>query len=114
MFRYEPPKYDPSETAAAGDDHDESIADWFDTSSDPKVAEAVAAAEAVARQEVPGPLTPVRPPLPQQQIRRPVSNGPSPAETTGQLPAIGQSAPPSSVEPHNGSTELSDQPPAES
>jgi regulator of protease activity HflC (stomatin/prohibitin superfamily) len=114
VFRYEPPKYDPSETAAAGDDHDESIADWFDTSSDPKVAEAVAAAEAVARQEVPGPLTPARPPLPQQAIRRPVSNGPSPAETTGQLPAIGQSAPPSSVEPHSGSTELSDQPPTES
>ncbi|HJP80231.1 MAG TPA: SPFH domain-containing protein [Pseudonocardiaceae bacterium] len=114
VFRYEPPQYDPSETAAAGDDHDESIADWFDTSSDPKVAEAVAAAEAVARQEVPGPLTPVRPAMPQQAIRRPISNGPSAAETTGQLPAVGQSAPPSSVEPHNGSTELSDQPPAES
>ncbi|HEX4224247.1 MAG TPA: SPFH/Band 7/PHB domain protein, partial [Pseudonocardiaceae bacterium] len=94
----------------AADDHDESIADWFDTSSDPKVAEAVAAAEAVARQEVPGPLTPTRVPQP---IRRPV-NGPSPAETTGQLPAIGSTAPPSSVEPHNGSTELSDQPPADS
>src|SRR5581483_857211 len=80
VFRYDPPQYDPSETAAARDDHDESIADWFDTSSDPTVAEAVAAAEAVARQEVPGPLTPVRPPLPQQSsIRRPISNGPSPA-----------------------------------
>ena len=118
VFRYEPPAYDPSETAAAGDDHDESIADWFDTSSDPKVAEAVAAAEAVARQEVPGPLTPARPSVaPPQPIRRPISNGPAPAtpaETTGQLPAIGQTAPPSSVEPHNGSTELSDQPPADS
>ena len=107
VFRYEPPKYDPSEVAAAGDDHDESIADWFDTSSDPKVAEAVAAAEAVARQEVPGPLSPHPAP-----IRRPL-NAPSPAETTGQFPALPPTAPPSSVEPHNGSTELSDQPPTQ-
>jgi regulator of protease activity HflC (stomatin/prohibitin superfamily) len=112
VFRYEPPQYDPSETAAAGDDHDESIADWFDTSSDPKVAEAVAAAEAVARQEVPGPLTPVRPAMPQQGIRRPISNGPSAAPSAAET--TGQSAPPSSVEPHNGSTELSDQPPTDS
>ncbi len=53
VFRYEPPKDD---TPAKPDLEDEEVASWFDTSSDPKVAEAVAAAEAVARKEVEGPL----------------------------------------------------------
>jgi regulator of protease activity HflC (stomatin/prohibitin superfamily) len=54
VFRYEPPA-DPAPTAAP-EDNDESIAAWFDTAPDPHVLEAVRAAEAVARQEVPGPL----------------------------------------------------------
>jgi regulator of protease activity HflC (stomatin/prohibitin superfamily) len=53
VFRYEPPAYEPPQRR---EDDDEEIASWFDTSTDPKVAEAVRAAEAVARQEVPGPL----------------------------------------------------------
>ncbi|MET9266680.1 SPFH domain-containing protein [Amycolatopsis sp. NPDC004079] len=53
VFRYEPPKDD---TPARPDLDDDEVAGWFDTSSDPKVAEAVAAAEAVARKEVDGPL----------------------------------------------------------
>ncbi|WP_414636475.1 SPFH domain-containing protein [Actinophytocola sp.] len=53
VFRYEPPAYEPPKHR---EDDDEEIATWFDTSTDPKVAEAVRAAEAVARQEVPGPL----------------------------------------------------------
>ncbi|MGW4398277.1 SPFH domain-containing protein [Amycolatopsis nivea] len=53
VFRYEPPKDD---TPAKPDLDDDEVAGWFDTSSDPKVAEAVAAAEAVARKEVDGPL----------------------------------------------------------
>ncbi|WP_037345149.1 SPFH domain-containing protein [Sciscionella sediminilitoris] len=54
VFRYEPPAYEqPSEQA---EDEDETIKHWFDTSTDPRVAEAVAAAEAVARQEVESPL----------------------------------------------------------
>ncbi|WP_020502009.1 SPFH domain-containing protein [Sciscionella marina] len=54
VFRYEPPAYEqPSEHA---EDEDETIKHWFDTSTDPRVAEAVAAAEAVARQEVESPL----------------------------------------------------------
>nr|WP_154676514.1 SPFH domain-containing protein [Amycolatopsis benzoatilytica] len=53
VFRYEPPKDD---TPAKPDLEDDEVAGWFDTSSDPKVAEAVAAAEAVARKEVEGPL----------------------------------------------------------
>lgn len=53
VFRYEPPK---EETVEKPDLEDDEVSGWFDTKSDPKVAEAVAAAEAVARQEVPGPL----------------------------------------------------------
>ncbi len=53
VFRYEPPKDD---TPAKPNLDDDEVAGWFDTSSDPKVAEAVAAAEAVARKEVEGPL----------------------------------------------------------
>src|SRR3712207_4525987 len=54
VFRYEPSKEEPPVSRPEADD--ESVADWFDTAPDPAVAEAVRAAEAVARQEVPGPL----------------------------------------------------------
>jgi regulator of protease activity HflC (stomatin/prohibitin superfamily) len=54
VFRYEPPE---EAVSSHPEEDDESIAHWFDTSTDPKVAEAVAAAEAVARQEVPSPVT---------------------------------------------------------
>lgn len=54
VFRYEPPAGEVPESRPEEDD--ESIKGWFDTSTDPKVAEAVRAAEAVARQEVPSPL----------------------------------------------------------
>ncbi|RZQ66146.1 SPFH domain-containing protein [Amycolatopsis suaedae] len=59
VFRYEPPKQDDAERPVLDDDE---VTAWFDTSTDPKVAEAVRAAEAVARQEVPSPLTAQRPP----------------------------------------------------
>jgi regulator of protease activity HflC (stomatin/prohibitin superfamily) len=55
VFRYEPPAE--QEPQPRPEDDDASIADWFDTAPDPTVAEAVRAAEAVARQEVPGPLS---------------------------------------------------------
>ncbi|WP_141983659.1 SPFH domain-containing protein [Saccharothrix saharensis] len=55
VFRYEPPAYEQPATSAPERD-DPSVADWFDTAPDPAVAEAVRAAEAVARKEVPGPL----------------------------------------------------------
>ncbi len=54
VFRYEPPVSEPSQ--ARPEDDDASIADWFDTAPDPHVAEAVRAAEEVARKEVPSPL----------------------------------------------------------
>ncbi|MEC3976825.1 SPFH domain-containing protein [Amycolatopsis sp. H20-H5] len=53
VFRYEPAPYDDAEKPDLEDDE---VSDWFDVSGDPKVAEAVAAAEAVARKEVAGPL----------------------------------------------------------
>ncbi|HEX6345345.1 SPFH domain-containing protein [Umezawaea sp.] len=59
VFRYEPPADEAP--AAKPEENDESIAAWFDTAPDPHVLEAVRAAEAVARQEVPGPLSTGRP-----------------------------------------------------
>ena len=77
VFRYEPPKEDTEKPVL---DDEEEVAGWFDTSSDPKVAEAVAAAEAVARQEVPslGTITPPAPPV-RQAIARPITPAPAPA-----------------------------------
>jgi regulator of protease activity HflC (stomatin/prohibitin superfamily) len=61
VFRYEPPKDEPAEPPALDDDE---VASWFDTSTDPRIAEAVRAAEAVARQEVPSVISPSTPPVP--------------------------------------------------
>ncbi|WP_433274154.1 SPFH domain-containing protein [Actinosynnema sp. CS-041913] len=58
VFRYEPPADEPRTSTPEEDDA--SVADWFDTAPDPAVAEAVRAAEAVARKEVPGPLESTR------------------------------------------------------
>jgi len=78
VFRYEPPKEDTERPVL---DDEEEVAGWFDVSSDPKVAEAVAAAEAVARQEVPsmGTITPSTPPA-RPAIARPVTPAPAPEE----------------------------------
>jgi regulator of protease activity HflC (stomatin/prohibitin superfamily) len=58
VFRYEPPAAEPANTNPEEDD--EAVASWFDTTTDPRIAEAVRAAEAVARQEVPSPLNEAR------------------------------------------------------
>jgi regulator of protease activity HflC (stomatin/prohibitin superfamily) len=58
VFRYEPPAAEPVNTNPEEDD--EAVASWFDTTTDPRIAEAVRAAEAVARQEVPSPLNDAR------------------------------------------------------
>ena len=73
VFRYEPPKED--DVPAKPDLEDEEVASWFETKSDPKVAEAVAAAEAVARQEVPAIGTPSAPPA-RPAIPRPIQQQP--------------------------------------
>lgn len=114
VFRYEPPAYDPP---ARRDDDEDEIASWFDTSTDPKVAEAVRAAEAVARQEVPSPLT--KPTAPAALARPPLPVGPpepEPEPPTAVAPAyepphgLGGPAMPPPARP-NESTELSDEPP---
>ena len=53
VFRYEPAQTDGAEPPSLDDDE---VASWFDTSTDPRIAEAVREAEAVARKEVPGPM----------------------------------------------------------
>ncbi|MDV6014028.1 SPFH domain-containing protein [Haloechinothrix sp. LS1_15] len=54
VFRYEPPEHDAEPPRM----DEEEVASWFDTSTDPTVAEAVREAEAVARKEVGGPIGP--------------------------------------------------------
>ncbi|WP_246445944.1 SPFH domain-containing protein [Saccharothrix violaceirubra] len=76
VFRYEPPAPDPATPAPEADDP--SVADWFDTAPDPVVAEAVRAAEEVARKEVPGPLAAPAPnPLAAPAPRPEVGPGPT-------------------------------------
>src|SRR5262249_42473080 len=58
VSRYEPPPFEPS---SRPEDDDDAVASWFDTSTDPRVAQAVREAEAVARQEVPSPISASRP-----------------------------------------------------
>ena len=67
VFRYEPAKEEAVEPPAIEDDE---VASWFDTSTDPRIAEAVRAAEAVARKEVPGPTVPSSPPPPVADVLR--------------------------------------------
>jgi hypothetical protein len=84
VFRYEPPAYVPDNGA---EDDESSVASWFDTSTDPKVAEALRAAEAVARQEVPSPMSTGRPPAigsPRSQLSAP--KPPPPQEPQQQQP----------------------------
>lgn len=50
VFRYQPPD---EKVTSRPEEDDESIAHWFDTSSDPGIARVVAEAEAQARKEVP-------------------------------------------------------------
>jgi regulator of protease activity HflC (stomatin/prohibitin superfamily) len=124
VFRYEPPAYEPP---AYKDEDDDEIASWFDTASDPKVAEAVREAEAVARQEVPSPFTPTTgpvrpigipapaeappaPPVPPAPAAPPVVPPPPPVAAPDPEPPL----PPAPPRPQSGpgeSTELSDEPP---
>lgn len=124
VFRYEPPAYEPPERR---EDDDDEIASWFDTSTDPKVAEAVRAAEAVARQEVPGPLAtrPVAPAIGQAPDPAPAQGVAPPSALPSSVDQPNPYAPPAPTPPPspgfelprrptnrpNESTELSDEPP---
>jgi regulator of protease activity HflC (stomatin/prohibitin superfamily) len=95
VFRYEPSKEDVP--VSKPEEDDEEIKAWFDTAPDPHVAEAVRAAEAVARKEVPSPLS-VRPGPLGPGARQPLSLGEDP------------SGPPGPGVPLADSPELSDDP----
>jgi hypothetical protein len=53
VFRFQPSPVDDPPKHAAEDDAE--VADWFNTETDPAIAQAVAKAEAIARQPVDGP-----------------------------------------------------------
>ena len=57
VFRYEPSPVD-DVPASRPEDDDESVRDWFDTATNPEIAQVVAAAEAQARRAVPPPGMP--------------------------------------------------------
>jgi hypothetical protein len=56
VFRFEPSPVDDAPKHATDDDAE--VADWFSTETDPAIAQAVAKAEAIARQPVDGPGAP--------------------------------------------------------
>lgn len=58
VFRFEPSPVDAA--SVRPEDDSEEVADWFDTTTDPRIAEAVAAAEAVARTDVESPAEQAR------------------------------------------------------
>ena len=118
VFRYEPPAYEPPQRRE--DEDEEDIASWFDTSTDPKVAEAVRAAEAVARQEVPSPLAsrPSTPAIGQSPEPSPGVAPPSALPSTmdqpnpyAPPPGQGFELPRRPTNRPSESTELSDDPP---
>jgi hypothetical protein len=76
VFRYEPPAPDPE--ASRAEDDDAAIADWFDTSTDARIAEAVRKAEAVVDSDVSAgsPVPPMQP-APKQTYEQPAGIGPS-------------------------------------
>jgi hypothetical protein len=59
VFRFQPSPVDDGPRHSVTDD-DADVADWFSTETDPAIAQAVAKAEAIARQPVDG--TPGAPP----------------------------------------------------
>jgi hypothetical protein len=80
VFRFQPSPVDDT-PAARPEDDDESVRDWFDTTTDPELARVVADAEAQARQAVP----PIG--VPDQQV--PASPWPPPQQLPpGAAPAV--------------------------
>lgn len=48
VFRFQPSPTDPTDAETRPGDEDDDVADWFDTTTDPEIAKAVAAAESIA------------------------------------------------------------------
>jgi regulator of protease activity HflC (stomatin/prohibitin superfamily) len=92
VFRYEPAADDHTERPVLDDDE---VSDWFDTSTDPRIAEAVRAAEAVARQEVPGVLGSTPRPKPAAVEEEPEApEQPVEPDSTRQIPPPPRPQPP--------------------
>jgi regulator of protease activity HflC (stomatin/prohibitin superfamily) len=85
VFRYEPSHEHVA--ASRPEEDDESVAGWFDTSSDPHIAALVRAAEEVARKEVSGP-----------GVGTPSLGSPVPPTFSGQ-PGVAQPVPPAQTPP---------------
>jgi regulator of protease activity HflC (stomatin/prohibitin superfamily) len=85
VFRYEPSHEHVA--ASRPEEDDESVAGWFDTSSDPHIAALVRAAEEVARKEVSGP-----------GVGTPSLGSPVPPIFSGQ-PGVAQPVPPAQTPP---------------
>ncbi|MFF2082688.1 SPFH domain-containing protein [Nocardia sp. NPDC058176] len=107
VFRYEPSTED---TPPVKIEDDSDVADWFETASDPKIEQAVRAAEATARTPVesldnPRPKPPAPAPLP---VPPPISPQANPA------PPQHQPAPPQQQQPQNPEAQYGrpQQPPA--
>ncbi|TVT21380.1 SPFH/Band 7/PHB domain protein [Amycolatopsis acidiphila] len=97
VFRYEPAA-DEDVTPPTFDDDD--VASWFDTSTDPRIAEAVREAEKVARQEVPGPLGSTPPAPSAANVLRGTGSAPEPEEAQEAAPVDSPPpAPPQAIAP---------------
>src|SRR3954470_7698762 len=103
VFRFEPSPVDDAPSGRPEDD-DESIKDWFDTSSDPEIARVVADAQAQARAEIPPSFTP-SPPTPSGPAVHAASRpGELPSRTPDELPtADGRVGLPAGVHRHASS-----------
>lgn len=104
VFRYEPRE----EAVQPPSIDDDDVSSWFDTSTDPRIAEAVREAEAVARKEVPGPMSSATPP-PAPPAADVLRGNPTPA------PAEPEQAqqPPAAEQPPPSASAVPEQPPAQ-
>ncbi len=73
VFRFEPSEQRVPDSRP--EEYEESVADWFDTSTNPEVAAAVRAAEEVARKEVPSAMSGGRPSI--STAAKPAAQAPS-------------------------------------
>jgi regulator of protease activity HflC (stomatin/prohibitin superfamily) len=83
VFRFEPSEDHVPDSRP--EEYEESVADWFDTSTNPEVAAAVRAAEEVARKEVPSAMNAGRPSLSGGSPAGPGAGGGT-GSTSGEVP----------------------------
>ncbi|WP_300017845.1 SPFH domain-containing protein [Pseudonocardia sp.] len=89
VFRFTPSEVDEAADRARPQDDEDSMAHWFDTSTDPEIAKVVADAEAEARKEVPAlGASPV--PVPQPSSQASSRQAPESAPVSPHLPPPAQ------------------------